>query len=174
MNVLVIGGAGYVGTSLMPQLLERGYKVRVFDNLMFGGDALLPFFRNRNFSFVKGDVRNAVEVQAAVNGQDIIVHLAAIVGYPACRKDPKLAADVNVGGTQNVAAAASRSQVVLFGSTGAITAQWKKSARKKLRLTLSASMGKPRRWPSATIGQLLDRRLPVCHCLAFQAGCGWI
>ncbi|MEK7684064.1 MAG: NAD(P)-dependent oxidoreductase [Verrucomicrobiota bacterium] len=118
MNVLVIGGAGYVGTSLMPQLLERGYKVRVFDNLMFGGDALLPFFRNRNFSFVKGDVRNAVEVQAAVNGQDIIVHLAAIVGYPACRKDPKLAADVNVGGTQNVAAAASRSQVVLFGSTG--------------------------------------------------------
>lgn len=118
MNVLLIGGAGYVGTSLIPQLLERGYRVRLLDNLTFGGDQLLPFFRNKNFSFVKGDVRSAEDVRNAVKGQDVVIHLAAIVGYPACRKDPKLAEDVNVGGTKNVAAAVSRQQVVLFGSTG--------------------------------------------------------
>lgn len=118
MKVLVIGGAGYVGTSLIPLLLERGYEVRVMDNLMFDGDQMLPFFRHSRFSFVKGDVRSADDVKAAVAGQDVIVHLAAIVGYPACRKDPTLAADVNVGGTRNVAAAVSKQQLVLFGSTG--------------------------------------------------------
>jgi len=118
MNVLVIGGAGYVGTSLIPQLLARGYRVRLFDSLMFGGDPILPFFRDKNFTFVRGDVRNPEEVKAAVQGQDVVIHLAAIVGYPACRKDPKLAEEVNVGGTRNVAAAVSRQQLVLFGSTG--------------------------------------------------------
>jgi nucleoside-diphosphate-sugar epimerase len=118
MNVLVTGGAGYVGTSLIPQLLERGHNVRVMDNLMFGGDHLLPFFRNRNFEFVKGDVRNAGDVRDAVAGRDAVIHLAAIVGYPACRKDPRLAEDVNVLGTKNIASAVSRDQLVLFGSTG--------------------------------------------------------
>jgi nucleoside-diphosphate-sugar epimerase len=118
MNVLVIGGAGYVGTSLIPQLLARGYRVRLFDSLMFGGDPILPFFRDKNFTFVRGDVRNPEEVKAAVQGQDVVIHLAAIVGYPACRKDPKRAEEVNVGGTRNVAAAVSRQQLVLFGSTG--------------------------------------------------------
>ena len=118
MNILVTGGAGYVGTSLVPQLLARGLRVRVLDNLMYGGDPLLPFFLNRNFEFVKGDVRSAAAVNAAVKGQDVVVHLAAIVGYPACRKDPRLAEEVNVQGTKNIAAALSKDQLVLFGSTG--------------------------------------------------------
>lgn len=118
MKILVTGGAGYVGTSLVPQLLQAGHHVRVFDNLSFGGDQLLPFFRSPNFEFVKGDIRDSREVASAVKGQDVIVHLAAIVGYPACRSDPKRAEDVNVGGTRNIVSAVSPGQTVVFGSTG--------------------------------------------------------
>src|SRR4051794_39629827 len=118
MKVLVTGGSGYVGTSLIPQLLEAGHQVRVFDNLMFGGDQLLHFFRDPNFEFIKGDIRDKSQVAAAVNGQDAVIHLAAIVGYPACRKDPELAQQVNVEGTKNLAATLSRDQIVIIGSTG--------------------------------------------------------
>lgn len=107
-----------MGTSLVPQLLERGHHVRVLDNLAFGGDQLLPFFRRANFEFARGDIRNVVDVEAAVKGCDAVIHLAAIVGYPACRKDPTLAEDVNVQGTKNIAASVSRQQLILFGSTG--------------------------------------------------------
>jgi nucleoside-diphosphate-sugar epimerase len=118
MKILVTGGAGYVGTSLIPLLMAEGYHVRVLDNLMFGGDQLLPFFRNPLFEFQHGDIRNEHIVEEAVQGCDIIIHLAAIVGFPACRKEPQLAEAVNVGGTRNIAKAVSRQQIVLFGSTG--------------------------------------------------------
>lgn len=118
MKVLVTGGAGYIGTSLIPQLLEAGHHVRVFDNLMFGGDQLLGFFQHPNFDFIKGDIRDRDEVAAAVKGQDAIIHLAAIVGYPACRKDPVLAEEVNVLGTKNLASVICPEQLAIIGSTG--------------------------------------------------------
>jgi nucleoside-diphosphate-sugar epimerase len=58
MKVLVTGGAGYVGCVLIPLLLDRGYEVTVYDNLMFGGDQLIPFFQNKNFHFTNGDIRD--------------------------------------------------------------------------------------------------------------------
>jgi len=118
MNILITGGAGYVGTSLIPILLEKKYHVRVFDNLTFGGDSLLPFFRNKFFSFIKGDIRDRKLISDEIANADIIIHLAAIVGFPACRKDPELAKAVNVEGTKNIAAACSASQLILYGSTG--------------------------------------------------------
>ncbi len=118
MKVLITGGAGYVGTTLVPQLLKRGDRVRVLDNLMFGGDALLPFFRDPNFEFRKGDIRSEQDVKEATKGVDAIIHLAAIVGYPACRKDPELAESVNIQGTRNIADSVSRDQLVVFASTG--------------------------------------------------------
>lgn len=118
MNILVTGGAGYVGCVLVPQLLDAGHRVRVLDNLMFGGDALLPFFRHPQFEFHKGDIRSRDDVAAAVRGCDAVIHLAAIVGYPACRKDPALAQSVNIDGAANVAAAVSSGQFVIFASTG--------------------------------------------------------
>lgn len=118
MKILVTGGAGYIGSVLVPLLLERHYEVRVLDNLMFGGNGLLPYFRNAGFEFTKGDVRDGAAVRNAMRGCDVVVHLAAIVGFPACRKYPELAQSVNVDGTQVIAAEAGRDRLVLFGSTG--------------------------------------------------------
>ena len=117
MKILVTGGAGYVGTCLLPLLLSAGHQVRVMDNLLFSGVGLLPYFQNPNFEFVKGDVRDFPTVQRAADGCDIIVHLAAIVGFPACIRDPQLATEVNIIGSNNVAQAA-KDKIVLYGSTG--------------------------------------------------------
>ena len=118
MKILITGGAGYVGTGLIPVLLNEGFEVCVYDNLSFGGDPILPFFRNPKFSFILGDIRDLNGLKKATKDADIIIHLAAIVGYPACRKDPELAKSVNVGGTKNVIEATSNSQLILYGSTG--------------------------------------------------------
>jgi len=118
MKVLVTGGAGYVGTTLVPQLISKNYDVTVFDNLMFGGDYILPFFRYRNFNFVEGDIRDEDAVWNVCKSADVVIHLAAIVGYPACRKEPELAKSVNIDGTRNIIKATSRSQIIIYASTG--------------------------------------------------------
>ena len=117
-RILVTGGAGYVGTALLPKLLEAGHEVTVFDNLMQGGNQLLSFFRNKNFHFVNGDVTIKKDVAAAVKDKDVIIHLAAIVGFPACKNNPELATNVNVGGTRNIIETTTPEQVILYGSTG--------------------------------------------------------
>ncbi len=117
-KILVTGGGGYIGTTLVPMLLEAGYKIRVLDNLMFGGQGLLANFASLDFEFVKGDVRDLKTVKKAAVGVDYIIHLAAIVGYPACRKDPKWSREINVVGTENVVKAANKKIPVLFASTG--------------------------------------------------------
>ncbi|MBL7701571.1 MAG: NAD(P)-dependent oxidoreductase [Ferruginibacter sp.] len=86
MKVLVTGGAGYIGSVLVRQLLNKGYQVRAIDSLKFGGDALYDVMLNPNFEFMKGDIRNADDVDKAIEGVDAIAHLAAIVGDPACKK----------------------------------------------------------------------------------------
>lgn len=118
MKILITGGAGYVGTSLIPQLLQKKFAVVVYDNLMFGGDAILPFFRDPLFNFINGDIRDKENLRMAVKDADVVVHLAAIVGYPACRKEPDLAEAVNVGGTKNLIEVTSNDQLIMFGSTG--------------------------------------------------------
>jgi len=117
-KVLITGGAGYIGSVLTPMLLEHDFKVRVFDNLAVGGQGLLGNFSNPNFEFVKGDVRDLLAVKKAVAGMDMIIHLAAIVGYPACRKDPKTSRAINVDGTMNVVKVANKKTPVIFASTG--------------------------------------------------------
>ncbi len=86
MKVLVTGGAGYIGSVLVRQLLDKGYSVRALDNLNFGGDALIDIMLNPNFEFMKGDVRNADDVKLALEDIEAVAHLAAIVGDPACKK----------------------------------------------------------------------------------------
>src|SRR4051812_281028 len=117
MKILVTGGAGYVGSELIPALLREGHSVRVLDSLMFGGRGMLPCFGFPNFEFVKGDIRSKEVVAECVKGVDAIIHLAAIVGYPACKKDTRLAKEINVDGARIVNAARSKDQRLIFAST---------------------------------------------------------
>lgn len=99
-KILVTGGAGYIGSVLTRQLLEKGYEVRVLDRLMYGGEPIIDLFNYPNFEFIKGDVRNREDVEKAVEGVTCIAHLAAIVGDPACAKDPELSKSTNLEGSK--------------------------------------------------------------------------
>lgn len=101
-KVLVTGGAGYIGSILVRLLLERGYYVRVVDNLLFGGESLLGLLNRRDFEFIRADVRDDKVMQKAVEGMDYVVHLAAIVGDPACAAQPDLAQEVNLTATKKL------------------------------------------------------------------------
>ena len=94
-KILVTGGAGYIGSVLVRQLLEKNYKVRVLDILNFGGDSLVELFNSPNFEFQKGDVRKDKDIIKALSGVDAVVNLAAIVGDPACAKEPEVARETN-------------------------------------------------------------------------------
>ena len=87
---------------LIPMLLEQGHHVHVVDNLFFGGKTLLPYFINPNFSFANVDVRDKTSLPKEVQDADAIIHLAALVGYPLCKKMPREAQEVNVDGTRNL------------------------------------------------------------------------
>lgn len=99
-RVLVSGGAGYIGSVLVKLLLSEGFIVRVIDNLRFGGESIVELLNNRNFEFIKGDIREEKELRLALDDVDYAVNLAAIVGDPACAKEPELAKSTNVYGAK--------------------------------------------------------------------------
>lgn len=114
MKVLVTGGAGYIGSVLVRQLLNKGYNVRVLDNLKFGGEALYEVMQHPNFEFIKGDLNNAEEVSKALIEVDAIAHLAAIVGDPACKKFSEEAQQTNWEGSVALFEAAEKAGVKRF------------------------------------------------------------
>lgn len=120
MKILVTGGAGYIGTSLVPALLERNYDVTVLDNLMYDQNVLLENYIKDNFSFVYGDVRDKQTIKELTSKSDAVIHLASIVGAPACKKNETLAKEVNVDGTKNIVDQLSGDQILLFASTGSV------------------------------------------------------
>ena len=98
--ILVTGGAGYVGSVVVDELLAQGHAVRAFDSLLHGGvPSLLQSWGDDRFQFLRGDVRDAAARQEALADVEAVLHLAAIVGDPACSREPDAAREVNVEGT---------------------------------------------------------------------------
>lgn len=87
-HILVTGGAGYLGSMLVPELLEKGYKVTVLDNFMYGQNSLAHVCHHRHFNIIRGDVRIEGTVVPLLKNADIIIPLAAYVGAPLCAQDP--------------------------------------------------------------------------------------
>jgi nucleoside-diphosphate-sugar epimerase len=123
-HVLITGGAGYIGSLLTSNLLQANYRVTVVDNLLFGGESLVPFLHHPNFHFVKSDITEPRAVKEAVKGgwpkPDTVLHLAAIVGFPACQAVGKQVAwQYNVEATKTVFGQAAELGVgrFIFAST---------------------------------------------------------
>ena len=95
-RVLVTGGAGYIGSVLVPILLDHGYRVTVLDTFPTGGTQLAACCRHESFAAVRGDVRNEELVARLIRDADIVIPLAALVGAPLCARDPYNATGVNL------------------------------------------------------------------------------
>jgi nucleoside-diphosphate-sugar epimerase len=98
--VLIVGGAGYIGSVLCRKLLAAGERVRVLDSLLYGDSAIRELMSHPNFELIAGDCRNIQSVVSSVHGAGSIVHLAAIVGDPACEQARQSALEINYAATR--------------------------------------------------------------------------
>jgi nucleoside-diphosphate-sugar epimerase len=95
MKILITGGAGYLGSVITGKMLSEGHEVVVLDKLIFNQVSLLSYTSNPKFKFIHGDVRNETLLERLCNECDVIIPLAAIVGFPACDAEPELANEIN-------------------------------------------------------------------------------
>ena len=102
MKILITGGAGYLGSVITGTMLKEGHEVTVLDKLLFNQTSLLQYTSNPKFKFIYGDVRNVTELEILCKNADVIIPLAAIVGFPACAADPKLAKEINFDQIVNI------------------------------------------------------------------------
>ena len=116
-NILVTGGAGYIGSTLVPDLLSKKHKVTVVDNFMYDQTSLATSIRDKNFEIIFGDVRDESLMKKLVSKADIIIPLAAIVGAPACDKDPVTAQSINKDSILWLLKQVSKSQQVIMPTT---------------------------------------------------------
>jgi nucleoside-diphosphate-sugar epimerase len=116
-KVLITGGAGYLGSTLAELLLDKGYNVTVFDNLLYNQLSVLHLFKRENFKFIYGDVRDIVQLNKMIPIFDVIIPLAAIVGMPACKANPDLTIDVNFNQIQNIINVLSKDQKIILPNT---------------------------------------------------------
>ena len=117
MKILVTGGAGFIGTVTCETLLTSGHEVVCLDDLSAGGHHLLHLVNNRSFQFILADVRSEGAMRAAVARADAILPLAAVVGMPACDREPDQAHSVNVDAIQLLMRLRSKQQRVVFPNT---------------------------------------------------------
>lgn len=117
MNILITGGAGYIGSVLTPYLLNLGFSVTVLDNLYYKQHSLLHCFSNPRFQFIQGDACNEALIQQEMKKADVIIPLAAIVGAPACDHNPLLATQLNYDALIKILHYSSENQCILYPNT---------------------------------------------------------
>ena len=116
-KILITGGAGYLGSIMVPAMLEKGYEVTVYDNLMFQQNTLLECCTHPNFHFINADVRNTNRLREAMRNKDIIIPLAALVGAPLSNKDESSTIAINRDAVININKMRSSQQRILFPTT---------------------------------------------------------
>ena len=116
-RILVTGGAGYLGSTMVPELLSAGHHVTVVDNFMFGQSSLNHVCYHPNFSVVKGDVRVASIMSPLIKKADLIIPLAALVGAPMCSQDPVGATTTNHDAIVAMLSMISKQQIILMPTT---------------------------------------------------------
>jgi len=117
MKILITGGAGYIGSELVAEFLAEDHDVTVYDNLMYDPTSLLTYISDPQFNFIKGDVRDISKLKKVVAKHDVIIPLAALVGYPLCKREPKAAKDVNFKINRWIAQNKSVDQRVIYPCT---------------------------------------------------------
>ncbi len=117
LKILITGGAGYLGTILVPELLTRGYTLTVLDSLIYGQTPLLDCCSNPKFDFIKGDICDKNLMLELIVKFDLIIPLAAIVGAPACKANPTVTRLVNYDAHMDIVRNVSTSQMVIFPTT---------------------------------------------------------
>jgi len=115
MKILITGGAGYKGTILTKSLLDKGYKVTILDNFMYGYHSILHLIDNPNLEVKKIDIRNIKETD--IKDYDVIYHLAGISGMPACAANPHSAESINVESVNKMIKIISTQQILINAST---------------------------------------------------------
>lgn len=117
MKVLVTGGAGYIGSILVPELLRSGHEVTVIDNFMYGQASLLDVCNFETLNLVRGDARDEELLKKHITGKDFIVPLAALVGAPLCDRDPVAARTTNLGAIELILKLRAPGQKIIFPNT---------------------------------------------------------
>jgi len=117
MRVLITGGAGYIGSILTEHLLGAGHQVRVIDSLIYGEQSLRHLCADPQFDFVYGDARDPEVMKPLVRQADVLIPLAAIVGAPACDRDPRQTCSVNVEAVKMLTFLRSTSQLIIYPTT---------------------------------------------------------
>ena len=117
MKILITGGAGYIGSMLVPELLNNNHSVIVVDNFMFKQTSLNNLCTNKNFEIVNGDIRNQSLLKDLSKDCDVIIPLAAIVGAPLCNKDPYNAQSINYDAIKDMFNFLSKNQYIIMPTT---------------------------------------------------------
>lgn len=117
MKILVTGGAGYIGSVLVPRLLEKGYEVKVLDNFMYRQTSLLDCCYHERLTILRGDVRDRGMVAHAMMDADVIIPLACLVGAPLCEERPLEATSINHDAVKMILELRSREQRIIFPNT---------------------------------------------------------